>query len=85
MASQWNRRGRRLLFETIGSLSRADLSWVNHARYGFSGEGIRIERTPLIIDSIPTLVYNGKKEVNEHSRSAACRPFHRGCVTRGAH
>jgi hypothetical protein len=57
------------LFETTGPLSRADLPWVYHARYGFNGKGVRIERPPLIIDLIPTLVYNGERAVNEHSRT----------------
>ena len=38
IVSQWNRHGRRLLIETTESLSRADLSWVYHPRYGFSGK-----------------------------------------------
>jgi hypothetical protein len=37
MISQWNRRERRLQFETTGSLSRADSFWVYHSRYRFSG------------------------------------------------
>jgi hypothetical protein len=47
MASQWNRRGRRLQLETIGSLSRADLFWVYHPRYGFSGKESESSGLPL--------------------------------------
>ena len=36
---------------------------VYHARQGFSGERIRIGTPPIIIDSILTLISNGKTEV----------------------
>jgi hypothetical protein len=37
--------------------------WVYHPRLGFSGERIRIETLPNIIDSIPSHISNGKAEV----------------------
>jgi hypothetical protein len=37
--------------------------FVYHPRLGFSGERIRIETPPIIIDSIPTLISNGETEV----------------------
>lgn len=36
--------------------------WVYHPRDGFRGERIRIETPPIIIESIATLISNGKTE-----------------------
>src|SRR6267154_4181031 len=46
----------RLPFETTGSLPRADSLGVSSSAW-FQRERIRIETPPIIIDSIPTLVY----------------------------
>src|SRR6266702_3562926 len=58
MFGHWDRLGPRLPFETPGSLPRADSLGVSSSAW-FQPERIRIERPPIIIDSILRLISNG--------------------------